>query len=236
MAHTWQPAADAVHHDLGIVFRDRLLSLVVFGGQLDGDGTAALQSMALVSSLTMTDLEACARLAPEWRARGIGIPLVLPEPEFRSSLDVFPLEYGEIMRAHALVHGRDPFAGLTISPEHLRLACESQAKSHLLHLREGYLESGGRLPAVARLVSAGAPAFASLLRNVARLNGVQSTDRMEATRQGAHAAGLPDDTVTAILAIERTPGLPASDPARLFPAYLAAVERLAATVDQWRAS
>jgi hypothetical protein len=59
---------------------------------------------------------------------------------------------------------------------------------------------------------------------------------MEATRQGARAAGLPDDTVSAVLALEHSSALPASDPARLFPAYLAAVERLAAVVDQWRAA
>ena len=44
------------------------------------------------------------------------------------------------------------------------------------------------------------------------------------------------DTVSAVLALEHSSALPASDPARLFPAYLAAVERLAAVVDQWRAS
>jgi hypothetical protein len=59
---------------------------------------------------------------------------------------------------------------------------------------------------------------------------------MAATRQGAHAAGLSIDTVDAILALESPSALPASDPARLFPDYLAAVERLSAVVDQWRAS
>ena len=98
------------------------------------------------------------------------------------------------------------------------------------------METGGRLPAVARLVAPSAPAFAALLRNVGRLTGVQTSDRMEATRQGARAAGLSDDVVDAVLALEHPSALPASDPARLFPDYLAAVERLAAAVDQWRAS
>jgi hypothetical protein len=236
MAHTWQPAADTLVRDLGGVFRGRLLSLVVYGGQVDGDATAPLQALALVSSFTADDLEACAHLSAEWHRAGIGAPLILPDSEFRTSLDVFPLEYGEIVRAHTLVFGADPFAGVAISSQDLRLACEAQAKSHLLHLRQGYVQTGGKLPAVARLVAASAPAFAALLRNVGRLTGVQTTDRMEATRQGAHAAGLPDDTVSAVLALEHPSAVPASDPARLFPAYLAAVERLAAVVDQWRTS
>jgi hypothetical protein len=236
MAHTWQPAADTLTRDLGGIFRGRLLSIVVYGGQVDGDATAPLQALALVSTLTADDLGACAQLNGGWARAGIGVPLVLPDSEFRASLDVFPLEYGEIVRAHTLVYGNDPFAGVVISPTDLRLACEAQAKSHLLHLRQGYVQSGGKLPAVARLVAASAPAFAALLRNVGRLSGVQTSDRMEATRQGARAAGLPDDTVSAVLALEHPSALPASDPARLFPAYLAAVERLAAVVDQWRAS
>jgi hypothetical protein len=236
MAHAWQPAADTLSRDLGGIFRGRLLSIVVYGGQVDGNATAPLQSLALVSSLTAEDLEACAHLSSNWTRAGIGTPLILPESEFRASLDVFPLEYGEIVRAHTLVHGSDPFAGVTISPNDLRLACEAQAKSHLLHLRQGYMQTGGRLPAVARLVTQSAPAFAALLRNVGRLTGVQTTDRMEATRQGAKAAGLPSDVVDAILALESPSALPASDPARLFPGYLAAVERLAAVVDQWRAA
>ena len=236
MAQTWQPAADTITRDLGGIFRGRLLSIVIYGGQVDGNATAPLQALALVSSLSAGDLEACAHLSAEWTRGGIGTPLILPDGEFRASLDVFPLEYGEIVRAHTLVFGSDPFAGVSISTADLRLACEAQAKSHLLHLRQGYVQTGGRLPAVARLVSQSAPAFAALLRNVGRLTGVQTSDRMEATRQGARSAGLSSDTVDAVLALESPSALPASDPARLFPDYLAAVERLAAVVDQWRAS
>ena len=35
-------------------------------------------------------------------------PLILPESEFRRSLDAFPLEYGEIIRAHDIVYGERP--------------------------------------------------------------------------------------------------------------------------------
>ena len=177
MAHTWQPAADKLTRDLDEIFRGRLLSVVVYGAQVDGNATAPLQALALVSSLTADDLSACAQLSAEWTRGGIGTPLILPDSEFRTSLDVFPLEYGEIVRAHTLVYGSDPFAGVSISTGDLRLACEAQAKSHLLHLRQGYVQTGGRLPAVARLVAQSAPAFAALLRNVGRLTGAQTQDR-----------------------------------------------------------
>jgi hypothetical protein len=159
--------------------------------------------------------------------------LILPAQEFLRSLDVFPLEYGEIVRAHAHVFGADPFQDVVIHEADLRRACELEVKSHLLHLREGYIEARGSTKAIAHLVAAAAPAFAALLRNVARLRGVSSSERMDATRRGAQATGIPEAVVEAVLALEHRPTAGAVDAARLFPSYFAAVERLATTVDQW---
>jgi hypothetical protein len=159
----------------------------------------------------------------------------LPVPEFHRSLDVFPLEYGEIVRAHAAIVGDDPFRDVVIRPSDLRRACELQIKSHLVHLREGYVEAGGHVGAVGDLVRAAAPAFAALLRNAARLHGVSATERMATTREGARAAQLPTDLVEAVLALEHRPTAGAVDAARLFPRYLAAVEQLADAVDRWSA-
>ncbi|HKE82380.1 MAG TPA: hypothetical protein VKB50_01430 [Vicinamibacterales bacterium] len=230
----WKPAAESLAADLRRVFGDRLRSVVAYGPHLDGDDNAPLTCLALVSTLTADDLHGCATHATRWARGHIATPLILPEHEFRRSLDAFPLEYGEIMRAHEQVLGENPFVDLEIASADLRRACETQIKSHLVHLREGYIESGGRPDAVADLVTASAPGFTALLRNVARLNGVISNDRGDATHQGARAAGLPEHVVADILALEQKPGTAGVDAARLFPEYLAAVERLAGAVDGWR--
>jgi hypothetical protein len=217
------------------VFGERLRSIVAYGPQSEGHAEAPVTCMALVASLTVADLEACARRAANWKRARIATPLILPEDEFRQSLDAFPLEYGEIIRTRQHVFGDDPFAGATIEREDLRRACETQVKSHLVHLREGFIETGGNPSAIAALVTGSAAAFAGLLRNVARLTGVNVLERMEATRGGARAAGLPDGIVSDLLALEHPSSVPIGDPARLFPEYLAAVEQLARTVDTWRA-
>lgn len=232
--HSWRPAAAVLVGDLTRVFAGRLRSVVAYGACVDGDEDAPLTCLALVESIGVSDLDACARLSPDWERRRVATPLILPEHEFRRSLDAFPLEYGEVVRTHAHVFGPDPFDGASIAPEDLRRACETQIKSHLLHLREGYIESGGRPQAVADLVATSAPAFAALLRNVARLGGSTTLDRSAATLEGARAAGLADGTVADVLALERPPAIPTTDAARLFPIYLAAVEQLARVVDGWR--
>lgn len=202
---------------------------------MDGDADAPLTCLALVSTLTFADLEACARRAHDWSRRAIATPLILPQHEFAASLDAFPLEYGEIIRAHEVVFGDNPFTAVSIDSADLRRACETQIKSHLVHLREAFIETAGRPSAIATLVTAAAPGFAALLRNVARLNGVNTGDRMQVTHEGARLAGLDGGIVGDLLTLERGTAVPTADPARLFPAYLAAVEQLAQAIDSWRA-
>ena len=236
MTSTWRGAVDSLVADLRTVFGERLRSVCVYGPHADGNGaTAPVSCLALVSSLTATDLDGCGRAVHSWHRHGLATPLILPQQEFARSIDAFPLEYAEMLRAHAHVYGEDAFATVAITPEDLRRACETQAKSHLLHLREEYLEAAGRPVAVADLVQASAPAFAALLRNVARLHGHATHDRVAATRDGARLAALPDGVVADVLALEQPSGITSTDPARLFPEYLAAVEQLARFVDTWRA-
>jgi hypothetical protein len=232
---TWQSTAASLASDLQRIFAFRLRSVVAYGPHLDGNADHPLTCLALVDSLSSGDLEGCARMAHQWKQHGLAIPLLLPTQEFRRSLDAFPLEYSEILRTHARVFGDDPLDGISISPEDLRRACETQVKSHLVHLREGFIESGGHPQEIADLVTTSAPSFAALLRSVARLHGAAPTGRAEAARAGALAAGLPDDVVAGILSLEHRSSLPATDAARLFPSYLEAVEQLARTVDGWRA-
>jgi hypothetical protein len=233
MTPAWESAALRLVSDLRDTFSERLRSVVAYGPHLDGDTRAPLTCLALVTELTLTDLESCARRAGHWERQGIGTPLILPQGEFFRSLDAFPLEYGEIIRAHQRVFGGDPFEGVTITREDLRRAVETQVKSHLLHLREGFIEAGGRPAVISDLVASSAAAFTALLRHVAWLNGSANTDRVQAAREGAQVARISETLVSDMLALDRGGAMQATDSARLMPEYLAAVEQLARTVDAW---
>lgn len=229
----WQPRAEFLIADLQRVFGSRLKAVVVYGGGRDTAG-GPLTTLALVGTLTQDDLDACARHAPQWGRRDIGIPLMLPVEEFRRSLDAFPLEYADILGSHVVAFGDDPFVGVTIAALDLRRACETQVKSHLLHLREGYIEAHATPAAVAQLVAASAGPFAALLRHVARLHGVEGETPHATAQAGARAAHLPESVVARVLSFDGGDAAPA-DGARLFADYLAAVEQLARVVDTWHA-
>lgn len=182
--------------------------------------SGATPTLAVVDRVLPDDLGACAARVAAWHEQGLDTPLILGAQEFTRSLDAFPFEFGAILADHAIVVGASPFDGLRVDPGDLRRACEVQARSHLLHLREGFLETGGRRDAVAELVQRSAGPLAALLNNIARL-------------PGAHA---PEDVLREVV---NTCGAGAIGPdaaRRLLPAYLAALERLTSDIDRWSVS
>lgn len=227
--------AETFLSDLQRIFTARLRSVVVYGPCVDGVADAPLTCLALVESLNLSDLEGCARLASGWKRGHLTTPLILSQNEFIQSLDAFPLEYGEIIRTHARVFGLDPFEGIVISPEDARRACEAQVKSHLVHLRAAFIQSGNRPQPVADLVVVSALGFVSLLRHVAQLTGSTATATADAALDGARAAGIADGVVRDLLSLHRGGAMAHADAARLFPDYLTAIEQLSRFVDGWRA-
>jgi hypothetical protein len=216
--------------DLQRIFANRLDAVVVYGWRRQG----LVPTLALVTSLTMDDLNACAERSGAWRRAGAAIPLLLTRSDFVRSLDAFPIEYGEILERHEVVFGSDPFDGLTIGSEDRRRACEVQVKSHLLHLREDYVESGGRRSEIDALVRESAPGFSAVLRQIARLDGASTESAGDLVTYAHERVRLDPHIVGDLLAISDADGLAPVDTVKAFPAYLAAMERLSDFVDQWR--
>jgi hypothetical protein len=208
------PAVSGLEGDLREIFGERFESLVVYGSSPTGTPTTTL---AIVTTLAADDLLRCARKAASWHDAGLATPLLLGAHEFDRSLDAFPFEFGSIIAEHTVVSGRNPFEGVAVDPSDLRRACEVQARSHLLHLREGYVETRGRSDAVAQLIVRSAPAFAALLKSVARLGG----------------GGAPQVPPEVGKLSGGATQLSSSEAVALFPAYLAVVEQLVRFVDQW---
>ncbi|HUE86215.1 MAG TPA: hypothetical protein VMO26_09070 [Vicinamibacterales bacterium] len=224
-------AVRPVLDDLQRVFGDRLEAVVVYGWRHEGP----VPTLALVRSLSIDDLNACAARTRAWRRAGAATPLLLTKADFTQSLDAFPIEYGEILQQHTVLFGADPFEGLAISRDDLRRACEVQVKSHLLHLREDYLESGGHYDDIDLLVRESAPGFEALLRQLARLDGETAASPTDLVLYAQRRLMLDPRTVGDLIALSETARPGPVDAVKLFPAYLETIERLANFVDRWRA-
>jgi hypothetical protein len=245
-------AVQTLERELRGIFGDRLQSLVAYGerarqssahapdqGHSAGhrhrdDDESGVRTIATVATLTGNDLRACADRVAVWHEAGLATPLVLAAHEFERSLDAFPLEFGAIIADHTVVSGRNPFDGMKVDAADVRRAVEVQARSHLLHLREGYLETRGRSDALSVLIVQSAAAFAALLSSLARLDGQPSHDPSAVARHGERLIGVPGGSVSDIVALTNVREITSQEAERLFPGYLDAVEKLVSYVDSWR--
>jgi hypothetical protein len=218
-----------LERDLREIFGGRLQSLVHYGARAHKAASehrqrhhghhepALAHTLVVVDRLTADDLRACARHITSWHDAELATPLMLPASDLDRSLDVFPFEFSAIIADHVVVAGKNPFERLRVEPADLRWACEVQARSHLLHLREGYVEARGRDDALAVLIVRSAPAWTSLLENMARLENKPAAQ----------------DEVTRLVGVKEISN---EEAVRMFPAYLDAAERLTKEVDTWSAS
>jgi hypothetical protein len=229
-----QRAIDTLARDLDETFGARLHSLVAYAGhQADG----SVHSCAIVDGLGFRDLVACLPMTENWHHRGIAVPLMLASGEFERTIDIFPLEYSSILADYKVVRGQDPFQGIAIPSEDIRRATEGQAKSHLIHLREAFLESHGETTRVGRLIAASAAPLRALLTNIARLAdpGLAVTPSDEALAEMAKARiGVSGSLVREVLASSAGGRSAIADPSALLAHYIEASQQIWEYVDRWR--
>jgi hypothetical protein len=176
--------ADTLATQLSEIFGSRLKMVAAFA--------ADANTCAVVETLTVDDLDKCAALSTGWKRRGLEPPLLIVEQELGRSLDAFPLEFNEIISTRRVIAGKDFFSGLSLPTEDLRRSCEVQARGHLVHLREGYIEAAGDPHAVDRLVAASSVPFRALLANVARLDKSSVDDVMKKLQLSYVSHGFSD--------------------------------------------
>jgi hypothetical protein len=238
-------AADALARDLDQIFGPRLQSLVVYPGH-QGDGS--VHALALIDTLEFRDLVACLPFTESWHHRGAGVPLLLTAEELQRTIDIFPLEYSSILADYAVVRGQDPLRGLEITVEDIRRACEAQAKSHLIHLREAFLESHAETTRVARLIAASAAPLRALLTNIARLPagaparvglpGGGPTPALDLSdealaRLADERMHAPASVIRDVLATSANGHSAITDPTHLLSRYIEAARKIWVYVDQW---
>jgi hypothetical protein len=229
-------ALDALSADLQRVFGQRLQSICAYA--LENRNESDTHTIVFVDHLSFEDLAACVPYSKTWATKGLAVPLLLEEREFSRSLDVFPLEYGDIIAHHLVVYGADPFAGITVSEQDRRRGCELQAKSHLIHLREAYLETGGDPRAVGRMIAASAEGFRRLLENLVTLVRPAATHpagHPDLANEAHALIGVPAALTREVLASVSSDGPSTiADPTSLLGRYVEAVQDIWEFVDAWK--
>ena len=171
-----------------------------------GHAEAPTRTLAVVERMTRDDLRACAGRVAGVARRRPGDAAARRRARVRAiarRLSARVRRDPRRSRRRRRARIRSPACG--VDPADLRRACEVQARSHLLHLREGYLETRGRADALADLIVQSAPAVcrAAAKRRPARRAASRRRVRPPATSE--RTLGVPGGAITDIVAADRRP-------------------------------
>ena len=219
------------------VFGEQLEGMLLYGSAVRGEflpGRSNLNILLLVSSYDSAVLKQYSTVHRQWSKEQILAPLFLTEEELHRSAAVFPLEFLEIQEQHRVLAGRDPFIGFHVKTDRLRDGVVQGLSSHVLRLRQRYVEGGGGEEATMILLPLSITATLPLLRGVQRLLGRPVLSHSDAVIEDVAAQlkldlqGLLDCWL--LKRGQITPGL--HEVPRLFDRYLQAATLLARTVEQ----
>ncbi len=114
---------------LQLAYGNGLRSVVLFGSAVAGEHNPKKSDynvLVIVDSLPLARLRAVAAVSKAWAEDGNPPPMTFTTNEWKSSSDIFPMEYADILERHRVLFGEAPFDGIRVSPSDLRLQVEHE--------------------------------------------------------------------------------------------------------------
>jgi hypothetical protein len=127
--------------------------------------------LIVARSLEADALDRVAASIPESKKGPQFDPIFMTRDQMLASLDVFPIEWLDLIERHLRLEGEDVFAGIEVPRTYLRLQCEHELRSKHLRLRHEYLASARRPERLAEVLARLASGFHTLFRTLLRLRG-----------------------------------------------------------------
>ena len=229
---------DELVKQLQLAYGEGLRSVVLFGSAVAGEHTkkSDYNVLVVVDSLPLERLRAVAAVSRAWADDGNPPPMTFTAKEWRSSADIFPMEYADILERHRVLFGEDPTAGVSVNPADLRLEVEQQTMGKLLHLRQATMGAGGDRKLQLELLERSLSTLMVIFRGVSRLMGEAPSPDYEAlTRSLAERAGFsPEAFVKVIRHVRGTEKIGRDAAESILEQYLGAMERLVTYLNSFR--
>jgi hypothetical protein len=119
-----------------------LAGLILYGGLARGRYRPGKSDVNVVVLLHEVSALALAAIAPALRAarRAASVsPLILMPAEVQAAAVVFPTKFLDIQQHHLVLHGDDPFGGLEVPREQVRLRIVQELRNLTLRLRHRFI-------------------------------------------------------------------------------------------------
>lgn len=229
---------DQLVTQLRAAYGPALRAIVLYGSTVAGEHIPRRSDsnvLVVVDDLPLETLRAAAAVTKAWISGGNPPPMIFTEREWRSSADIFPMEYSDILERNRVLFGEDVFAGISVSPDHLRLQIEQEAMGKLLHLRQSVSGASADTRAQLEIMERSLSKLMILFRAVVRLHGdtpptdYEALSRVVAERSGFNAEAL----VRVVRHVRGQTKLRAAEASAALGDYLTAVEHLVHHLDRF---
>jgi hypothetical protein len=240
MANRIDSALNHLVDDLRAAHGDNLASIVLYGSVAAGDQIELRSDHNLLIALNRIaadDLRLSQTAIRDWHNLGQPLPVYFTVEELKRAADVFPIEFLQMEKARRVLHGRDPFEFVEISPANLRHQTEYELRTKLIQLRRLYIPASTSVEKLSALMSDSLASFAALFRAVLILHGQEPPlSKAESVRATARLLGLEELPFEQIFELrEKTESkLTEAEANNLFSAYMAQIERVIKAVDRNR--
>ena len=208
-----------------------LRAVVLYGSAVAGEHNSQRSNynvLVIADSLPQSALRAASAIARAWNEKGNPAPLTFSTSEWKSSADIFPMEYADILERHKVLFGEPPFDGISVKPADLRLQVEQQTMGKLLHLRKESMAAGGDSKLQLALLEASLSTMMVLFRGVSRLWGETPSHDYQALTEGvARRSGM--DAAPVLRVVQHVRGkekIPKDQADSVLGGYIGALERL----------
>lgn len=224
---TTKSKLDELRDTLVAALGDDLEALVVYGSAVRGgfvEGRSDIDLLVVLRHDERALLEKIGGVLLLARTSSRIESMLLRGDELAKAADVFPLLYDDVRSRHALLHGKDPFAGLEIANTHRRLRIEQELREARIRLRLVLSEA----PLLPRLLNGAVARKVKQLRSplhaLLRLRGREVDDGTEAVMRDA--CKLYDADADALLRFDEAPEAAYDALTRLLDAAIADVDAL----------
>ena len=211
-------------------------SFHIVGSAVITDYNEKLSDINSVVVLHKMDLQFIVFLAPlgkKYGKRRIAAPLVMTPAYISASLDAFPVEFLDFKLLHKTVYGNDLLQDLEITRPNLRLQCERELKTKLIHLRQGYISSLGKKEALAAMLVRSITGSMALFRAIITLLGKEPPiPRTEVIQSLRSASGIDTGIFEKLLLLKASLLKPSErELTSLFEQYYHALESAGKIID-----
>ena len=231
---------DELVSQLRAAYGTALNAVVLYGSAAAGEHFAKRSDynvLVIVDALDAGKLTAASAASRAWAEAGNPAPLTLTTSEWRSSADIFPMEYADILERHKVLFGNPPFDGIRVDLKDLRLQLEQEAMGKLIKLRQGVLASGNEGKRQVELLAASFSSIMVVFRSLLRLHHeVPAKDNIAIAEAVARKAGFDAAPFASVIRHMRGEAeLKGDSVAPVLDGYLRGMEKLVAYLDQYQA-